>query len=171
MLWAASRRGHRGVDVGRQTQQLGSLPVAPDMRRVRFACEPNGRRHDFEHRFQFRRSGSQGVGGFAPNAGHFEVRIDPSDQLARRERLGEVVVCAGIQTLDACLFPGPGGHDDNGEIAKAAPHANMAVHANRANPIVENPSSTQPIAQANAYRPTPLGRASSRGEHLPKPSI
>jgi hypothetical protein len=45
--------------------------------------------------------------------GHLEVDAHPGDELAGRERLHEVVVGPGVETLDRGLFAGAGGqHDD-----------------------------------------------------------
>ena len=54
-------------------------------------------------------------GGLAAEGGDGEVRGDAGQQLARAERLGEIVVGAGVEALDAGLFSGAGGEKDDGK--------------------------------------------------------
>ena len=54
----------------------------------------------------------------APHPRHLQVGVDPGDQLARRERLGQIIVGAGVQSFDARLFAGPRGEQDHRQIAQ-----------------------------------------------------
>ncbi len=60
--------------------------------------------------------------GLATQLRQFEIGLDPREQLARRERLDEVVVGPGLETLDARLRPCPGReHDDRNRLQGRVP--------------------------------------------------
>ena len=51
---------------------------------------------------------------------HLEIGPDARQQLARAERLDEVVVGAGVETFNACLLTGARGKQNHGHVAKIA---------------------------------------------------
>ena len=63
--------------------------------------------------------------GLAQRLGHLAAQArggdgagDASDQLARRERFGEIVVCACIEPFDLGLFAGAGRQHDHRQVAQ-----------------------------------------------------
>ena len=62
---------------------------------------------------------AQGLHRFAAQAGHGEVGADPGQQLAGRERLGQIVVGAGVDAFDPGLLAGTGRQQDHRAVAQS----------------------------------------------------
>ena len=88
------------------------------------------------------------------------LRLDPGEQLARRERLDQVVVGAGVQAFDARLLAGPRRQQDHRHRAAARDRrgARAAGRSRRARGIITSEtirSGAPGRAAASASRPSP----------------
>src|SRR5690242_13699564 len=71
------------------------------------------------------------MGLLATSARQAQISLDSSDQLTRRKRLGQIIVCAGSKPLDLCLFAGAGRKQENGYMTevRVGPHAGQQAKA------------------------------------------
>ena len=122
-------RAQRRVGVLRHPHQRRRPPVAPDLPRLRVPGEPHPDRDGLEQGLQLRRARAQRLRRLAPDPRHRDVGADARQQLARGERLGQVVVGPGVQPLDPRLLAGAGGEQDHRQVAERRVGAQRAQQA------------------------------------------